>query len=275
MKVSKQVIFQNSNQTQAGNWLPTWISPPPSPSWIRIYSVFYLDQEASLKEMVILYVQRGFPFTGKQLCTLAYEMATRDKKRGFSSVKMTAGRCWLKGFRKCGARCQLISRLPEQCQWMQPRSAIFSTNTKNGWRIGDWNTCQTASGIWTNVEWEMSLSPQQLSEWLESEVFKLWVARSPQILQSCLTSALERWQCLPLWFSKQSGLNQTGVKQPQLGTWSKDLQVDTSIENFKLVFVVDIASDRGLNCSNSCQEADRDCCLPRTGRRWRGEGGMR
>ena len=62
-----------------GNQLPTWI--PPSPSAIRIYSVFYLDQEASLKEIVILYAHRGFPFTGKQLCTLAYEMATRHKKR--------------------------------------------------------------------------------------------------------------------------------------------------------------------------------------------------
>ena len=51
-------------------------------------------------EIVILYVRRGFPFTGKQLCTLAYEMATRDKKRGFSPVKMTAGRCWLRGFYK-------------------------------------------------------------------------------------------------------------------------------------------------------------------------------
>ena len=51
-------------------------------------------------EIVILYARRGFPFTGKQLCTLAYEMATRDKKRGFSPVKMTAGRCWLRGFYK-------------------------------------------------------------------------------------------------------------------------------------------------------------------------------
>ena len=51
-------------------------------------------------EIVILYAHRGFPFTGKQLCTLAYEMATRDKKRGFSPVKMTAGRCWLRGFYK-------------------------------------------------------------------------------------------------------------------------------------------------------------------------------
>ena len=51
-------------------------------------------------EIVILYVRRGFPFTGKQLCTLAYKMATRDKKRGFSPVKMRAGRCWLRGFYK-------------------------------------------------------------------------------------------------------------------------------------------------------------------------------
>ena len=51
-------------------------------------------------EIGILYACRGFSFTGKQLCTFAYEMATRDKKRGFSPVKMTAGRCWLRGFYK-------------------------------------------------------------------------------------------------------------------------------------------------------------------------------
>ena len=48
----------------------------------------------------MVYARRGFPFTGKQVCVLAYEMAARDKNKGFSPVKRKAGRCWLKGFYK-------------------------------------------------------------------------------------------------------------------------------------------------------------------------------
>ena len=74
---------------------------------------------------------RGFPFTGKQLCTLAYEMVTRDKKRGFSLVKMTAGRCWLRGFYKRHPEVRskvpvnlsiawAISANPPQISFLQP-----------------------------------------------------------------------------------------------------------------------------------------------------------
>ena len=48
----------------------------------------------------MVYARRGFPFTGKQVCVLAYEMAARDNNKGFSPVKRKAGRCWLKGFYK-------------------------------------------------------------------------------------------------------------------------------------------------------------------------------
>ena len=48
----------------------------------------------------MMYARRGFPFTEKQLCKLAYEMATRDGNSGFSPVKKRAGRAWLKGFYK-------------------------------------------------------------------------------------------------------------------------------------------------------------------------------
>ena len=48
----------------------------------------------------MVHARRGFPFTGKQVCVLAYEMAARDNNKGFSPVKRKAGRCWLKGFYK-------------------------------------------------------------------------------------------------------------------------------------------------------------------------------
>ena len=48
----------------------------------------------------MVYARRGFPFTAKQVCVLAYEMAARDNKKGFSPIKKKAGRCWLKGFYK-------------------------------------------------------------------------------------------------------------------------------------------------------------------------------
>ena len=40
----------------------------------------------------------GFPFTDNKLCVLAYELASRSNRRGFSPLKKHAGRSWLKGF---------------------------------------------------------------------------------------------------------------------------------------------------------------------------------
>ena len=71
------------------------------PTHLNVFPLFFhLDQETALKEIVMVYARRGFPFTGKQVCVLAYEMAARDNNKGFSPVKRKAGRCWLKGFYK-------------------------------------------------------------------------------------------------------------------------------------------------------------------------------
>ena len=48
--------------------------------------------------LIMLYTRRGFPFTPKQLCVLAYEMAVREGRTGFSPIKKRAGRTWLKYF---------------------------------------------------------------------------------------------------------------------------------------------------------------------------------
>ena len=46
----------------------------------------------------MLYARRGFIFTPKQLCVLAYEMAVREERTGFSPIKKHGGRTWLKYF---------------------------------------------------------------------------------------------------------------------------------------------------------------------------------
>ena len=44
------------------------------------------------------FARRGFPFTDNKLCVLAYELASRNNRRGFSPLEKHAGRSWLKGF---------------------------------------------------------------------------------------------------------------------------------------------------------------------------------
>ena len=54
--------------------------------------------EQELATVVYQFCERGFPFTGKRLKKLAYELAVANKRKGFSPKKMMAGRYWLKGF---------------------------------------------------------------------------------------------------------------------------------------------------------------------------------
>ena len=46
----------------------------------------------------MLYARRGFPFSDEKLCQLAYELARRTNRKGFSPIKKKAGRAWLRGF---------------------------------------------------------------------------------------------------------------------------------------------------------------------------------
>ena len=57
-----------------------------------IFYLFKIEQERYLKDIVMLYARRGFPFSQIQLHMLAYEMATREGQKGFSPVKQKAGR---------------------------------------------------------------------------------------------------------------------------------------------------------------------------------------
>ena len=52
----------------------------------------------TLKKLLMVYARRGFPFSDDQLCTLAYELAARTNRPGFSPTKKKAGRAWRKGF---------------------------------------------------------------------------------------------------------------------------------------------------------------------------------
>ena len=63
-----------------------------------LFLQFSIDQEDDLEELLMVYARRGFPFSDDQLCTLAYELAARTNRPGFSPTKKKAGRACRKGF---------------------------------------------------------------------------------------------------------------------------------------------------------------------------------
>ena len=65
---------------------------------LAIFWHLVTEQEDDLEELLMVYARRGFPFSEDQLCTLAYELATKTQRPGFSSTKKRAGRAWRKGF---------------------------------------------------------------------------------------------------------------------------------------------------------------------------------
>ena len=68
------------------------------PKLLGFFLQFLIDQEDDLEELLMVYARRGFPFSNDQLCTLAYELAARTNRPGFSPTKKKAGRAWRKGF---------------------------------------------------------------------------------------------------------------------------------------------------------------------------------
>ena len=59
---------------------------------------FLIDQEDELEDLVMYYARREFPFSDDKLCQLAYELASKARRKGFSLTKKTAGQKWLHGF---------------------------------------------------------------------------------------------------------------------------------------------------------------------------------
>ena len=59
-----------------------------------------IDQEDELEDLVMYYARRGFPFSDDKLCQLAYELASKTRRKGFAPTKKTAGQKWLQGFLK-------------------------------------------------------------------------------------------------------------------------------------------------------------------------------
>ena len=113
----------------------------------------------------MLYARRGFPFTGKQACVLAFEMASRDNNKGFSPVKKQAGRAWLRGFYK---------RNPEICQKVSVNLSIARAIAANPTQIGkffeeytqwleDWGIEYAPNRIWNVDECSFGDVPQMTS----------------------------------------------------------------------------------------------------------------
>ena len=59
-----------------------------------------INQEDELEDLVMYYARRGFPFSDDKLCQLAYELASKTRRKGFSPTKKTTGWKWLHGFLK-------------------------------------------------------------------------------------------------------------------------------------------------------------------------------
>ena len=113
----------------------------------------------------MLYARRGFPFTGKQVCVLAFEMASRDNNKGFSPVKKQAGRAWLRGFYK---------RNPEIRQKVSVNLSIARAIAANPTQIGkffeeytqwleDWGIEYAPNRIWNVDECGIGDVPQMTS----------------------------------------------------------------------------------------------------------------
>ena len=54
--------------------------------------------EVDLCETIMKFARSGFPFKTKKVRELAYQLATRNKRKGFSPTRKVAGKKWLKHF---------------------------------------------------------------------------------------------------------------------------------------------------------------------------------
>ena len=62
---------------------PLWVLP----HYNALFHTFLLDQEDELEELVMYYARKGFPFSDEKLCQLAYELASKTNRKGFSPTK--------------------------------------------------------------------------------------------------------------------------------------------------------------------------------------------
>ena len=59
---------------------------------------FWPEQEDDLYNVMMQFAWWGFPFTDNKLCVLAYELASRNNRRGFSPLKSMQGDLGLRVF---------------------------------------------------------------------------------------------------------------------------------------------------------------------------------
>ena len=157
----KLVIFCNGNQSQVGNHSSPHNDTP------FIFYLFKIEQERSLKDIVVLYARSGFLFSQIQFHILVYEIATREGQKGFSPVKQKAGRYWLKGFyqwfpelrKKIAVNLSIAHVIGANLTQLSK----FLTSMRNGLISGALNTAQTGSGTLTSVE---LVTSHKLQLWL-------------------------------------------------------------------------------------------------------------
>ena len=115
----------------------------------------------------MVYARRDFPFTGKQVCVLAYEMAARDNNKGFSPVKRKAGWCWLKGFYKrhpeIRKKTSINLSIGRAIATNPVQIGRFLINTPNGLKIEDLSVHLTGYGMLMNAA--LVMCPRQPQLW--------------------------------------------------------------------------------------------------------------
>ena len=63
--------------------------------------IFDIEHETELAQHIQKFAEAGFPFTPKEIRTLAFEYAVANDIQGFSLIHKEAGKKWLKNFIKC------------------------------------------------------------------------------------------------------------------------------------------------------------------------------
>ena len=106
-----------------------------------------------MAELVLTFSRRGFPFTPKHLCSLAYEVAVKTKQKGFSPIKKRAGRYWLQGFLRRHVELKkknCVNLSLARAMGANPvQIKIFFTNYRK-W-LESWNLEHSPNHIW-NVD---------------------------------------------------------------------------------------------------------------------------
>ena len=62
---------------------------------IIFQTVYHLEQESDLVELILMFSRAGFPLTTCKICSLAYQFVQNNNIKGFSKHANSAGKKWM------------------------------------------------------------------------------------------------------------------------------------------------------------------------------------